>query len=62
MQSYILYGLGRDNAVLATEKLSVSGAEEARKIASERLGRFAKVELWSASVCVFRRVRAEAGP
>jgi hypothetical protein len=62
MHRFTLYGLGRDDQVLATEQLSVEGAEEARRIARERLGEYPKVELWQASVCLYRRSRGEAAP
>ena len=61
MRKFILYGLGRDNAVLGSEQLSVEGAEEARRIARGKLAQFPKVEVWDASVCVFRSARGEAG-
>lgn len=62
IRKIILYGLGRDNAVLGSEQLSAEGAEEIRRSARRRLEQFPKIEVWDASVCVFRGVRDEFNP
>lgn len=61
MHTFRLYGLSEDSQLLSTEQLSAERVEEARRIATDRLLRFPKVELWEGPVCVLRRARAEVG-
>lgn len=57
MHSFTIYGLDRDGAVAFTQTAKLAGSDEARKIATDLLQRYAKVEVWEGAVCILRSDR-----